>query len=117
MILPISIAVIMELNRKKLPTSASQSTVDNLPPTYGAVTIDMRGKPEEELYALDEFATSSAANIADVVEAAEIKADEMHHEATFNFDELPRRQKEIAKALVLCVAYSSSIGGKLQKMS
>lgn len=105
MIIPIAIAVVMELNKQRLHISLSRATLQSgvsMRPIGSSSTSDL------ELTKLPEIGTvSSAVNIADV--SANIPDLD-----NLKFEDFPKRQQEIAKALILSVAYASSIGGKFR---
>ncbi|GAU98852.1 hypothetical protein RvY_09940 [Ramazzottius varieornatus] len=111
MVLPIAIAVIVELGRQKMALSPRKSfspvMVQAEPDVTGLSSPWAEGSEPKELVALRDIPNSSAVNISD----ARKKAEVMELQIEFNFAALPPRQQEIAKALVLCVAYASSIGG------
>ncbi|OQV19170.1 Solute carrier family 13 member 2 [Hypsibius exemplaris] len=110
MILPIAVAVTVELNRHAVTLQQSRSTIEMTPIQHqSSNSVYIEGSEEEsKTRPLDQsFPDSSAANIADVIE----KAEAQFEDAEINFKSLSPRQQEISKALVLSVAYAASIGG------
>ncbi|XP_055328615.1 Na(+)/citrate cotransporter-like isoform X2 [Paramacrobiotus metropolitanus] len=107
MILPIAIAVVMELNKQRFQITMSRST------SMASTSISMKpignSVSTHELNTLSGSAQmriglSSTANISDI-------PDNVTDYEALKFEDFPVRQQEISKALVLSVAYASSIGG------
>ena len=109
MVLPIAIAVITELSRQKMALSSRKSFAHVM--VHAETDFTILSSPEgaelKELDSVKDIPNSSAMNISDIRK----KTTAMDIHIDFNFDSISPRQQEIAKALVLCVAYASTIGG------